>query len=140
MEFLLAEDRDALRHAVAIRCQVVRERGFVLLGDRAVDVSAKGMLITSSRHAIPGEPVFVSFQVPGTPQWIDTEGTVARVSRGRRMCDSGPTIGITFAPLPPEDHRLLRWVLRRLAPPLPARAVRIDYAATAALIALSFHY
>jgi hypothetical protein len=140
MEFLLAEDRRTLRHAVTVTCHVVRERGFVLLGERGLDLSATGMLLASCCHAVPGEPVFIALEVPGTSRWIDTLGTVARVVRGRRPGDPGPCIGLNFGPLSSEDNRLVRWALRRKAPPLPARPTRIDYAATAALIAFSFHY
>jgi hypothetical protein len=140
MEFLLTEDRRALRHAIAVTCQVVRERGFALLGDRAVDLSPTGMLVASSCHATIGEPLIVTFELPGTGCWIDTFGTVARLSRGRRRGDPGRCVGIRFDALPKDDERLVRGALRRVAPPLPARPPRIDYAATVALIALSFHY
>ena len=140
MELMLAEDCRSLRHSLRFRCQVVRERGFVLLGERGLDLSATGMLLESSLHAMPGEPVIASFQIPGTWRWLDTLGTVARVARGRRTADHGSCVGVTFAPLSSEDDLFLRWALRRRAPPLPARPTRVDYAATVALIALSFHY
>jgi hypothetical protein len=137
MEMLLASERRAVRRSVTVTCQVVRERGFVLLGQRAVDLSTDGMLLRSRADVRVGEEVIVAFRVPGTERWIDTTAIVARVLHGRRWGDMGPAIGLAFAPLAPEDHRLVRWALRRVAPPLPARSQRVDYAATAAMIALA---
>ena len=57
MEMQLASKRRALRRAVAFDCQVVRERDFVLLGDRGIDLSTDGMLLPSSAAAVLGQPV-----------------------------------------------------------------------------------
>jgi hypothetical protein len=141
MEMQLASERRASRRAVDVACQVVRERGFVLLGERGTDLSPEGMLVPCAarmtRAVTAGEEVIVTFRVPGTERWIDTLATVARVVRGHRRGDGGPAIGLRFAPLSAEDNRLVRWALRRYPPTFPARAMRIDYVATAALIALS---
>lgn len=137
MDMLLAFDRRATRRSVLVDCQVVREHGFELLGERAVDLSLHGMLLSSRRSARIGEEVIVTLRVPGTRQWIDTLATVVRVVHGRRAGDRGPAIGLAFDPLAPEDERLLRNSLGVFPPILPARTPRVDYAATAALIALA---
>ena len=56
---------------------------------------------------------------------------------GRRNGDRGPALGLAFAPLEGEEDRLVRSSLVPFPPPLPARPSRVDYAGTAALIALS---
>jgi hypothetical protein len=136
MEMLISSDRRAVRRSVFVDCQVVRERGFQLLGERAVDLSTHGMLVLSDRPVRLGEELVVTFRVPGTQRWIDTLATAVRVVRGHRRGDRGPAIGLAFGPLETEESRLVRGALERFPPIFPARATRIDYAATAALIAL----
>jgi hypothetical protein len=137
MEMLISSDRRAVRRSVFVDCQVVRERDFVLLGERAVDLSTDGMLLLSARAVRIGEPVIVTFRAPGTKCWVDTMATVMRTVAGRRPGDRGPAIGLAFDRLAAEDHLLVRGCLERFPPIFPARPPRIDYAATAALIALS---
>lgn len=137
MEMLFAEDRRASRRSVLIDCQVVRERDFSLIGERAVDLSPTGMLLCSTRAARVGEELIVTFRVPGTKTWIDTTATVVRVVHGRRTGDRAPALGLAFHPLQSHEDRLLRAALVPFPPTLPARPRRVDYAATAAFIALS---
>lgn len=137
MEMELASERRASRRAVSFECQVVREHGFVLLGERGVDLSTDGMLLLSTARAVLGEPLIVTFHVPGTGRWIDTAATVARIVRGQRYNDQAAGLGLLFDPLGSEDNRLVRWALRRFPPTFPARQMRVDYVATAAFIALS---
>jgi hypothetical protein len=137
MEMQLASERRAVRRAVAFECQVVREDGFELLGRRGTDLSTDGMLLPCDAPAIIGEELIVTFRVPGTERWVDTLATVVRIARGKRYNDGGRALGLLFDPLGAEDNRLIRWALRRHPPTFPARPMRIDYAATAAFIALS---
>lgn len=136
MEMLFAEGRRSLRRSVLIDCQVVRERDFSLIGERAVDLSPHGMLLSSNRTLRVGEELIVTFRVPGTKTWVDTFATVARVVHGRRPGDRGPSLGLSFHGLSPEDDRLVRASLVAFPPTLPARPRKVDYAATAAMIAL----
>jgi hypothetical protein len=136
MEMLLVSDRRSVRRSVFVDCQVVRERGFELMGERAVDLSPDGMLLLCDRPARLGEVLIVTFRVPGSQRWIDTFGSVVRTVSGRRRNDRGPALGLSFEPLASEENRLLRGALARFPPIFPARAPRIDYAATAALISL----
>jgi hypothetical protein len=137
MEMLTVSDRRVGRRAVFVECQVVREDKFKLLGDRAIDLSTDGMLVLSSAHVLKGQEVLVSLRVPGTGRWLDVAATVARVVRGRRHGDRGRALGLRFEPLDTASSRMLRWALRRVPPTLPVRPPRIDYAATASLIALT---
>ncbi len=122
--------RQTLRRWVRTDCQVVTERGFSLLGERSLDLSPRGMLVESEEDPTLGEPLLLSLRVPGTRQWIDTEGTIARVVRGRRLSDPYQGVGIRFAPLDPFSNSLLATSLKRYPPPLPTRQPRHDYAAT----------
>lgn len=137
MEMLTVSDRRAGRRAVFVECQVVREDEFKLVGDRAIDLSTDGMLLLTKKSVAKGKELLVSLRVPGTGHWIDVTATVARVVRGRRHGDRGRALGLRFEPLDTDSNRLLRWALRRVPPTLPHRAPRIDYAATACLIALT---
>lgn len=137
MEMLLSSERRSVRRCVFVDCQVVREQGFDLIGERAIDLSQDGMLLLSARPARIGEELLVTFRVPGTQRWVDTVGTVVRIVRGQRRGDRGPAIGIAFDPLSTEDNLLVRSRLEPFPPSFPARPSRVDYAATAALIALS---
>src|SRR3954466_11017813 len=92
-----ASQRRALRRAVRIDCQVVRERDFKLLGDWALDLSPDGILVVSNADVLTGEEVIVSFKVPRTSIVLDTEATVARVVHGRRPTDRHRrALGIAF--------------------------------------------
>jgi hypothetical protein len=137
MDMLLASDRSAIRRAVTVDCQVVREKGFVLVGQRAADLSTGGMLLMTNKRVTVGEELIVTFRVPGTERWVDTCATVARVVFGRRRGDPGAAVGLLFDPLDSEANRLVRWALRRIPPSFPSRPMRVDYAATVAMIALA---
>jgi hypothetical protein len=137
MEMQLVNERHASRRAVEIVCQVVRERDFALLAERGADLSPDGMFVPFAVGAVVGDGLVVSLRVPGTQRWIDTLAVVARVVRGKRLSDIGPGFGIRFTSIDPESSRHLRWALCRYPPTFPARAPRIDYAATGAMIALS---
>lgn len=137
MEMLMSSDRRSVRRSVFVDCQVVREEGFELIGERAVDLSQDGMLLLSSRSVRLGEPLIVTFRVPGTSRWIDTAATVVRVVHGRRPGDRGPAVGLAFDPLSSEDNLLVRCMIDRFPPTFPMRAPRVDYVGTVQLIGLS---
>jgi len=132
-----AQQRRILRRAMRVECQVVRERDFRLLGSRAVDLSPMGMQVMAQERVLTGEPVIVSFRLPLTSWWFDTEATVARVVHGRRPGDVGRCFGLSFESLAEDVSAFLRRALRGVPPPLPMREPRIDYAATVHLAALS---
>jgi Tfp pilus assembly protein PilZ len=136
MEMLMSSDRRSVRRSVFVDCQVVRERGFDLIGERAVDLSQDGMLVLTERAVRIGEEMIVTFRVPGTRVWVDTMATVVRIVRGNRRGDRGPAVGLMFDALSTEDNLMVRSSIERFPPIYPGRAPRIDYAATAALISM----
>ena len=121
---VLANRRRARRHAVRIPCQVVRERDFRLISDAVLDLSMSGMVVTAA-HWVYGQSIFtgerliVSFQLPKTLHWVDTQATVTRVARGRRRGESAPALALEFDPLPLVTQLRMRGALRRWPPPPP---------------------
>lgn len=130
--FVAAADRRSVRRYVRLPCEVVRERGFRLLGRAALDMSTTGMRFAALDDCLTGEPVVLTFRAG--ERWIDTEGYVARVVHGRRTEDCGPSIAVQFASLS-EDITLLRKHLLKCPPAMGKRAPRIDYAASVRRIA-----
>lgn len=136
MEMMLADERRSVRRDVEVECQVVRAHGGEVLAERAVDLSTDGMLVLSSAACVLGESMLATFCVPGTGQWVTVPGRVVRVIAGRRHNDPGRAIALEFDVLNIEIQRLLRAALEVLPESPPARTRRVDYAATAGLIAL----
>jgi len=125
-------DRKIRRHGAKLRCQVVRERDFRLLGTQTLDVSADGMRVAldTEEEVRVGEALLVSVEATPFGLWFDGEAQVARVIHGRRPSDRGRAIGLRFDHLPSVARLILRGALRRVPPPVPARPQRIDYAAS----------
>jgi hypothetical protein len=121
--------RRSIRRAVRVECEVVREHDFKLIASHAVDLSPDGMLVLADARALTGEEVIVSFRTPRSPLWFDACGTIARVVHGRRPGDFGPCLGIRFEDSEEISRIVLGDKLRKLPPPLPRRAARLDYAA-----------
>ena len=137
MTLVHANERRAIRRAVSVECQVVRERDFRLLGRWGLDLSSDGMLVVSDQRILTGEEVIVSFRVPRTHAWLDCEAVVARVVHGRRPKDRARGLGLEFHSLAEDTRWALRGALRDIPPPLPARERRVDYAASIHMAALA---
>lgn len=107
------------RHTVHMLCQVVRERDFRLVADRVENLSTWGMLVSPAEAVLTGERVFVSFQLPGSQRWIDTQATVTRIVHGRRPTEDQRMLGLEFDALGSYDRYRLRRALlgRPVAPP-----------------------
>ncbi|MGZ3424183.1 MAG: PilZ domain-containing protein [Polyangiales bacterium] len=129
-------ERIAFRHAVRLDCQVVRERDFKLVARRSVDLSTTGMLLEQETDLEVGEPLIVSFRAPRSDRYVDTEATVARISKGRRKGDVGPSFGVRFSPLDRTALTTLKTSLRKLPATRARRPSRIDYAAIARMIGI----
>ncbi len=132
MNLIHLQERRAIRRAIQIDCQVVRERDFKIVGERTVDLSTDGMLVPTELDVEPGEELFVSFQLMFGIQ-VDVGGKIARLIRGLRTDDQGPCVGVKFDGLDPVTRHIMRGSLRKVPPPLPRRSrreARIDYAAT----------
>ena len=131
MDFLVtAKDRRTVRRHARMGCEVVRERDFRRVAHRVLDMSAEGMQVAADSAVLTGEGVIVSFRIPNTEVFVDAEAIVTRVVHGRRPSDRGGALGLRFRPLSRDLRGELALALRRLPPTLPARAVRVDYAAT----------
>jgi hypothetical protein len=130
------EERAAERRAVTVQGEVVRERGFRLLGREIIDLSPAGLRVRSDVPCELGEEVFVSFRVPGGSSWVDGSAEVVRVVHGRRRQDWGRSIGLRFRHLDAVSKAVLQGSLWRCLSTRPARSPRRDYAATVAIIGL----
>ena len=121
--------RRSVRRAVRIECEVVREHDFKRIASHVVDPSPDGMLVLADATVLTGEDVIISFRAPASPLWFDACGTIARVVHGRRPGDFGPCFGIHFDDGDDIMRTVLAHKLRKIPPPLPRRAARLDYAA-----------
>jgi hypothetical protein len=113
------QHRRAFRHAVEIRCQVVRERDFRVIADRVIDLSTDGMRVPTEARVLTGERLIVSFLAPRSKLWIDAEATVARVVHGRRPGERGRSLGLAFHGLSRDTRHALFQGLRALPPASP---------------------
>lgn len=104
--------------------------GFRLVGERVIDLSTRGMLVTCDGPVSVGEEVVVSFRAPNGGPWMDAEAEVARLIEGWRPSDPGYCAGLRFTRLdgPTRNELLVR--LAGLPPPVPMRPIRPDYAET----------
>ena len=116
--------RCAFRRFVRIDCQVVREHDFRLVGDLALDLSTKGMLVRARSRVLTGEELLVAFRPPRSNRWIDAQATVARVVHGRRPGDLGLAFGIEFHAMEDEHEGLLFEQLRGMIAPDAMRPPR----------------
>lgn len=129
-EMAYMRERGAIRRAAKLDCQIVRERDFRLVAERALNVSTEGMLVRADGDVEIGDQVIVSFRLDPLGIWIDADATVARIVAGRRQGDSGRAFGLRFTSLGAIRRHILRGALRKVPPPVPARPARVDYART----------
>ncbi len=137
-EFIYASNRLEVRRNLRLRCQVVTQEAFRLVGDVALDLSLTGILVRCSGDISSGDAslgdtslgdhVYVSLPILGGSAWLDTEGEVRRMVHGRRGPDRGLCAGIAFTSLQLAEYSLLRAGLSQLPPPVPTRPLRRDYA------------
>jgi len=113
------QHRRAFRHEVHLACQVVRVRDFRLIGDTAVDLSTRGMRLLTRKRVLTGEELLVSFRVPRSNRWVDTDATVVRVVHGRRPGEQGRSLGLSFHGIDEGTQRRLFEALR-FSPPAGA--------------------
>ncbi|MCA9582157.1 MAG: PilZ domain-containing protein [Myxococcales bacterium] len=132
-----ARDRTSLRRAVDVRCQVVTEADFRLIGQEGTDLSPHGMFVRTDREVALGEVLIVTFRAPGTHQWVDAQAVVARRVWGRRTYDRQRGIGIRFTEMDQFSRIVLTASLRGYPPPVPGRSLRKDYASSIYRIAES---
>jgi hypothetical protein len=106
------------RRAARLACQLVRERDFRLVADRIVDLSAGGLMVGPADPVLTGERLILSFCLPGSGYWIDSEAVVARVVHGRRPGEYTRNLGLSFEGLSPFSRLMLERSLLWM-PPVP---------------------
>jgi len=128
----LVHQRQTMRAGVCVRGEVVSDPAFTLVSNDIVDVSQTGIFArcASSSGIELGTLVIVALQVPRSRHWIDAEGTISRITWGRRQSDAGCGVGIVFHNISAVDQAILSAALRALPPPPPRRPLRRDYAAS----------
>jgi hypothetical protein len=117
--------RRAVRRAVRVECQAVQLKQFQLFGERVLDLSPVGMLVSCNRTTRLGDDVLVSFKVPGVDtEWLEAEAEVARVVQGYRTADRGYCAGLRFTYFEKSARHELLARLAGLPPPIPQRRLR----------------
>ncbi len=109
-----------VRRTARLRCQVVRLRDFRLVADEIRDLSPDGLLVGPADPVFTGEPLLLSFQVPGLSDYVDAEVEVARVVHGRRPGEYRRELGLLFTHVS-RTSRLLLDRFSRVLPPAPPR-------------------
>ncbi|MBK8171244.1 MAG: PilZ domain-containing protein [Sandaracinaceae bacterium] len=110
-------ERIVARRAIKTRCQAVTEAEFRLVGERILDLSTNGVLLACDDGVRIDEPILLSINAPGTDEWFDAEGKVARIIEGYRPNDPGYCAGIRFTALDFESWRTLNRSLREIEEP-----------------------
>ncbi len=116
--------RRSFRRYVRLDCQVVREHDFVVVGDLALDLSTRGILVRAKRRVLTGEEMIISFKPPRCNTWFDAQATVARVVHGRRPGDYGLCMGLEFHDVDGDSQAFLFEHLRGLHAPDAQRPPR----------------
>jgi hypothetical protein len=106
------------RRATRLACQLVRERDFRLIADRIVNLSPGGLLVGPSDPVLTGERLLLTFCLPDSSYWVDSEAVVTRVVHGRRPGEYSRALGLSFEDLAPFARMMLERTLRKL-PPVP---------------------
>mgnify|MGYP001144183546 CR=1 FL=1 len=119
-----SRSRRAVRRAVLRPCLAVAVDGYRLLGQRVLDLSPRGMLVTCGQRVEQGDEVFVTFQAPGDGLWMNAETEVTRIVRGNRHWDVGPCIGLRFKNLEGSRRGELLSRLAGIPPTIPRRPLR----------------
>jgi hypothetical protein len=118
--------RRAVRRAVLRPCVAVATDGYRLLGQRVLDLSPRGMLVTCGQQVEPGDEVFVTFQAPGDGLWMNAEAEVTRIVRGSRFSDAGPCVGLRFRDMEGSRRGELLSRLAGIPPTIPRRPLRFS--------------
>lgn len=109
---VVGDRRRAARVPVEVDCQCVTDSDFFMLGERIVDISPDGLLLSANgTPAEVGETVIVSFKPPRSTVWIDAEARVVRLVTGSRP--GAPGIGLRLDDLSAFDSALLAGTLER---------------------------
>ncbi|MEB2310397.1 MAG: PilZ domain-containing protein [Sorangiineae bacterium] len=116
----------ATRRTAKLTCQVVRLRDFRLVADTIEDLSPAGLRVGPADPVLTGEPLIVSFRLPGLGDWIDADAVVRRVIHGRRPGESERCLGLELTYLDAYSARLVAVYARRLPPAPPRYRLTLD--------------
>ncbi len=100
-------------------CQVIRERDFKLIADQVVDLSATGALVMPADPILTGERVILSFQLPNSLHWVDTEALVTRILHGRRPGEYTRGVALELDGLSGLNRFMLERALKHMLPAPP---------------------
>lgn len=96
-------------------CQVVRERDFKLVATSIMNVSETGLFVDADVPVRFGERILVTFYSPAVKNWIDAEGTVARVSYGPKWMARKQAFGVVFDNIDAASKKDIRRSMAALA-------------------------
>jgi hypothetical protein len=126
-----ANTRCCLRHSVDLPCSIVCEKDFKLASLRTIDLSPNGMRVELRDVDVAiGDRLFVCFRTKPEGRWFFSDAFAARLLRGRRAGEKGPSLGLRFGSLSETSRLCIESDLRGVPPLLPQRTQRIDYAKT----------
>jgi hypothetical protein len=115
------------RHLMRLPCQVVRERDFRLIADRAENLSLTGLSVSPAEPVLTGEKLLVSFRLPHAGVWVDAEARVTRVIHGRRPGEDQRALGLAFEDVEVEQQLAIARELMQVPPAPPGRSLRDEH-------------
>lgn len=130
-----ARERTAVRKQVRVPCQLALESEVEPLATECLDISADGMRVLAARALPLDSEVRVTLTLPATETRVRFAASVRRVVRGRRRGDQNMELGLRFLDCSVVDGAILDASLSGHPPPVPARRLRMDYAASVLRIA-----
>ena len=136
---LTARDRSAVRRNVRVPCTISAGDGHDAVTTECLDISADGMRIAAAQELPLGSRLQVALTLPETETKVRVEASVQRVGRGRRRGERAMELGLRFLDCSVVDGAILDASLNGLPPPVPARRLRMDYAASVLRIAREAH-
>ena len=108
--------RRALRRAVNLRCDVIKNGWDRAVPCRATDLSPYGALVELSSVTLEhGDEVVVTFEPPDAEDELTVFARVARVVHGPGVTE----VGLAFGALAPDERTALEASLHGRPPPLP---------------------
>jgi hypothetical protein len=116
--------RRALRRAVRLPCIAVSTDGYRLVGQQVLDLSPRGVLVSSAAMLKLGDEIFISFLPPGDGRWMNAQAEVTRLIPGLRPWDPGPCAGLVFTNLSAPKRGELLARLAGIPPTVPRRPLR----------------
>jgi len=96
----------------------------VVVGQQVLDLSPRGVLVSSAAMLKLGDEIFISFLPPGDGRWMNAQAEVTRLIPGLRPWDPGPCAGLVFTNLSAPKRGELLARLAGIPPTVPRRPLR----------------